>query len=236
VREFFRLDPFATAPEHENLRDLAPPKSIAFFSGRRRAHFRVGDKSWFRCLGPSRDGVRKCRGAAFITFQVKLWSPPLELRRNGPKTHQCYSKGHTGHCTLVLTTSTLTKETQKMKCAAYFLLLCGIVSSQAWGQSLPRHQTSVVMRCAALSCSSSVSSIRRANPDVILGTFKPLPAGQSVIRRANYEVKLGTFKPFPATSPRLALRQVSQLVKEEKTELLLRKTDTFSSPAVIVLR
>jgi hypothetical protein len=130
----------------------------------------------------------------------------------------------------------LTKERKKMKCAAYFLLLCGIVGSQAWGQSVPKHQTSVTMRCAALSCSSSVSSIRRAHPDVILGTFKPLPTGRSAIRTARHEVKLGTFKSYPATSPRFALRQVSQLEKEEKTELLLRKTDAFSTPAVIVLR
>ena len=123
-----------------------------------------------------------------------------------------------------------------MKSVAYFFLLCGLLSSSLWGQSAPSNQRRVMVKCAALSCSSSVSVIHRASSDVVLGTFKPLPTVPSALRTSRREVKLGTFKPFPATSPRLVLSQASQPEKAQKMETALGTNDAFASPAILVRR
>jgi hypothetical protein len=140
-----------------------------------------------------------------------------------------------------------------MKWVAYFLLLCGLLNSAAWGQSARKNQPLVIVRCTALSCSASSVS-RRANPEVKVGTFKSFPhsgilttrrevklgtfpTAHSGIRTARYELNVGTFKSFlPATSPRLVLARSSQPEKEQKTKTLVGKTDAFPLPTVIVLR
>ena len=87
-----------------------------------------------------------------------------------------------------------------MKCVGYIFLLCGLMNSMVWGQPAPKNQPFAVVRCEALSCSVSVSSvIRKANPEVKLGTFISLPT-HSVIRRAKRPVMLGSFKSFPTHS------------------------------------
>jgi len=116
-----------------------------------------------------------------------------------------------------------------MKNVGYFLLLCGLLNSAAWGESPRKNQPSVVVRCGALSCTASVSSVaRRANPEVELGTFNSFPHSgirnaknevevgtfpfpYSGARRVKSEVRVGTFKSYPAKSPRVALLQVSQV-------------------------
>ena len=99
-----------------------------------------------------------------------------------------------------------------MKCAGYFLLLCGLVSSPVWGQPAPKNQPLVMRNCVGLSCSSSVTfAFRRAQPEVILGTFE-----SSHARVLNL-------------SPRRVVLQASM-------ETLLAKTSTFSFPTVVGVR
>jgi len=121
-----------------------------------------------------------------------------------------------------------------MRRLGYFFLLCGLLSSAAWGQSPRKNQQYVVIKCRAVSCGASASSAtRRAKPEVKLGTFKSFP--HSGLRSAKYEVKVGTFKPFPATSLHMVLLQ-AQLEKSENTGTLVVKTDAFPLPRFIVLR
>src|SRR5271167_1729919 len=127
-----------------------------------------------------------------------------------------------------------------MRYVAYFFLLSGLMTSAAWGQTSRKNQ-SVVVKCGALSCTASVSSVRKADPEVKLGTFKSLP--QSAIRRADcsvkletfrafptpssgvhaagYEVKVGTFKSLPTTKSPIAVLQAPQVERNAKVELLV---------------
>jgi hypothetical protein len=98
-----------------------------------------------------------------------------------------------------------------MKRPGHLLLLCALLSSQVWGQSVPKHPRSVVVRCVSLTC-SSFSVVRTSKNDVKLGTFYSFPR-VSFTRRGQTEVRLGTFKSFEATASRRILRQVSQVGK-----------------------
>jgi hypothetical protein len=84
------------------------------------------------------------------------------------------------------------KGDKKMKSLGYFVLLCGLLNTAAWGESTHKNQT-LVMRCAGLSCSAS-SVARRSNSEVKLGTFKSLLMVHAGTRTGKYEVRLGTFK------------------------------------------
>src|ERR1035438_6989150 len=75
-----------------------------------------------------------------------------------------------------------------MKCLGYFFLLCGLLNAAAWGQSARKNQAFVVVRCADLSCIASAPSVAgKNNPEVKVGTFKPLPTVHPDIRTARHE-------------------------------------------------
>jgi hypothetical protein len=75
-----------------------------------------------------------------------------------------------------------------MKCLGYFFLLCGLLNAAAWGQSARKNQAFVVVRCADLSCIASAPSVAgKNNPEVKVGTFKPLPTVHPDIRTAKHE-------------------------------------------------
>jgi hypothetical protein len=101
-----------------------------------------------------------------------------------------------------------------MKRVGYFFLLCGLLTSTVWGQSLTTNKPSRVVRSVGFYFSSP-----------------------SVTRKAQPEVKLGTFTSFPARvlniSPRL-VHLASDM--KEKMETRLVSSTVFASPAVIVLR
>jgi hypothetical protein len=103
-----------------------------------------------------------------------------------------------------------------MKYLASFLLLCGLLSSPASGQSVSNNDPFVVLRYVSLSCSAPQLFHRKAKPEVILGSFDSFHA---IILNS---------------SPSLALWQASSSDKEEEMETLLGKTGAFSLPAVIV--
>jgi hypothetical protein len=143
-----------------------------------------------------------------------------------------------------------------MRRLGYFFLLCGLVNSAAWGESAHKNQQYVVIKCRAVSCGGSSSSVtRRAKPEVKLGTFKSFPHSgldaakdevklgtfkspttHAGIRAANYEVRVGTFKPFPSMSPHMLLLQARQREKSEKPGMLVVKTDAFPLPNFVVQR
>jgi hypothetical protein len=105
-----------------------------------------------------------------------------------------------------------------MKCVAYLLLLCGLVSSQVFGESAPKYQRPVVVRCVAFSCTSA--TYVRANHEVMVGGFHSLAT--TPFNRGNVEIKMGTFKSFAAASTRPSHRQVSQLETRTATVALSR--------------
>ena len=143
-----------------------------------------------------------------------------------------------------------------MRRLGYFFLVCGLLNSAAWGQSARKNQQYVVIKCRAVSCGGSSSSVtRRAKPEVKLGTFKSFPHSgldaakdevklgtfkspttHAGIRAANYEVRVGTFKPFPSMSPHLLLLQAQELQKNENPGMLVVKTDAFPLPNFVVQR
>lgn len=102
-----------------------------------------------------------------------------------------------------------------MKHVAYFFLLCGLLTSTVWGQSVAKSRQVV----------SNVSSYF---------------SSPSVIRKAQPEVKLGTFNSFPArvltVSPQLVNLPTLAADTIDKMETRLLNTTVFASPAVIVLR
>lgn len=104
-----------------------------------------------------------------------------------------------------------------MKHAAYFLLLCGLVSSQVFGQSAPK-QKPVVIRCVAFSCGSA--PFIQARHEVRVGSFYSFPT--MPFNHGNAEIKLGTFKALKATSLHSAHRQVSMLEKATATVAVSR--------------
>ncbi|MGA8541493.1 MAG: hypothetical protein WB566_18465 [Terriglobales bacterium] len=84
-----------------------------------------------------------------------------------------------------------------MKSLGYFVLLCGLLNTAAWGESTRNHSL-VMVNCAGLSCSAS-SVAGRNNSEVKLGTFKSLQMIRAGIRTGKYEVRLGTFKSVMLT-------------------------------------
>jgi len=101
-----------------------------------------------------------------------------------------------------------------MKRVGYFFLLCGLLTSTVWGQSVTANKPSRVVRNVGFYFSSP-SAIRKAQPEVKLGTFASFPARVLTI------------------SPRL-VHLASDM--KEKMETRLVNTTVFASPAVIVLR
>lgn len=97
-----------------------------------------------------------------------------------------------------------------------FFLFCGLCSSSVSAQSVNTNERMVVVRYVALSCNSARPFIRKAKPEVILGSFDSFHA-----------TVLNDY-------PRLVLWQASGIDKEEEMETLLQKSSTFSLPAVIV--
>ena len=100
-----------------------------------------------------------------------------------------------------------------MKVLSYLLLMCGLLSSTVCGQSTPKQKSSVVLKCGALSCRSSLSFIPGANPQVILGVFESFHA-----RVLN-------------TSPCGIVCQAFRLDKQEEMQALLRSTPSL--PAIV---
>lgn len=117
-----------------------------------------------------------------------------------------------------------------MKYTATFLLMCGLTAS-VWGQSAPKNQKPVLMKCVALSCSSS--PWHRADQGVKVGTFYSFPA--VAFAADTRVVKVGTFKSR-AMSSRPVVLQVSRVEKEQKMEIAVAKTGAFPVSTVMVRR
>ncbi len=102
-----------------------------------------------------------------------------------------------------------------MKHVTYFFLLCGLLTSTAWGQSVAKNKRAI---SNVASYFSSPSVIRKAQPEVKLGTFNPFPA------------RVLTVSPQLVHLPTLAADTI------DKMETRLVNSTVFASPAVIVLR